>query len=387
VAEDKKRGTSTRLIHPLRRASHEFESLSTPVYRGSTTLFGSLAEVGEDRRNEDQYRYGLHGTPTTRELAARIGELEGAAAVQIVPSGLAAIALAYLTVCKSGDHVLVPTTAYGPNNWVGRYLRRFDVEVERYEPTIGSGIAGLLRDNTALVWCENPGSITMEVQDVPAIAQAAHDRGALVALDNTYAAGVLFDAFGHGADIAVQALTKYPAGHADLLMGSASARDPALADRLADTRHLLGLGVSPEDCALVLRGLMTFPLRLKHVESAALDIAQWLGGRPEVDRVLHPAMPGCTGHDIWRRDFTGSSGIFSFIVKDWEWRQVEAFMDRLELFKIGYSWGGPVSLALAYPDLLRPTPEEGPRLIRLNIGLEDVDDLKADLGQAFTDAK
>jgi cystathionine beta-lyase len=387
VAEDKKRGTSTRLIHPLRRASHEFESLSTPVYRGSTTLFGSLAEVGEDRRNEDQYRYGLHGTPTTRELAARIGELEGAAAVQIVPSGLAAIALAYLTVCKSGDHVLVPTTAYGPNNWVGRYLRRFDVEVERYEPTIGSGIAGLLRDNTALVWCENPGSITMEVQDVPAIAQAAHDRGALVALDNTYAAGVLFDAFGHGADIAVQALTKYPAGHADLLMGSASARDPALADRLADTRHLLGLGVSPEDCALVLRGLMTFPLRLKHVESAALDIAQWLGGRPEVDRVLHPAMPGCPGHDIWRRDFTGSSGIFSFIVKDWEWGQVEAFIDRLELFKIGYSWGGPVSLALAYPDLLRPTPEEGRRLIRLNIGLEDVDDLTADLGQAFTDAK
>jgi len=377
------KGRSTRLIHPLRRASHEFRSLATPTYRASTILFDKLADVGEDRRHEDQYRYGLHGTPTTRELALRIAELEGAAKVQIVPSGLTAIALVYLTFCKQGDHVLVPTTAYGPNGWIGRFLKKFGVEAETYDPLIGAGIAGLLRDNTTLVWCESPGSVTMEVQDIPAIAAAAHERGALVALDNTYAAGVLFDAFGHGADIAVQALTKYPAGHADLLLGSASARDPQLADRLASTRFHMGIGVSPADCSLALRGLMTFDLRLRHVEQAARDIAHWLKARPEVAKVLHPALPDCPGHDIWERDFTGSSGVFSFIVHDWDWPRIEAFIDGLELFKIGYSWGGPVSLALAYPDLRRPSPEEGPRLIRLNIGLEAVEDLKADLDQAF----
>lgn len=377
------RGRPTRLIHPLRRASHDFQSLATPTYRASTVLFDKLADVGEDRRNEDQYRYGLHGTPTTRELAARIAELEGAARVQILPSGLAAIALVYWTFCKQGDHVLVPTTAYGPNGWIGRFLKKFGVDAERYDPLIGAGIADLIRDNTSLIWCESPGSVTMEVQDIPAIAATAHARGALVALDNSYAAGVLFDAFGHGADIAVQALTKYPAGHADLLLGSASARDPDLADKLASTRFHMGIGVSPADCSLALRGLMTFDLRLKHVERASLDVARWLKHRPEVAKVLHPALPDCPGHDVWQRDFTGSSGIFSFIVHDWPWAKIEAFIDGLKLFKIGYSWGGPVSLALAYPYLRRPSAEQGPRLIRLNIGLEDVDDLKADLAQAF----
>lgn len=378
------RGRSTRLIHPLRRASHEFQSLATPTYRASTVLFEKLADVGEDRRHEDQYRYGLHGTPTTRELALRIAELEGAAKVQILPSGLAAIALVYWTFCKQGDHVLVPTTAYGPNGWIGRFLKKFGVEAERYDPLIGAGIADLLRYNTSLVWCESPGSVTMEVQDIATIAEAAHARGALVALDNTYAAGVLFDAFGHGVDIAVQALTKYPAGHADLLLGSASARDPDLADKLASTRFHMGIGASPADCALALRGLMTFDLRLKHVGESALAVAHWLKARPEVAKVLHPALPDCGGHDVWKRDFSGSSGVFSFIVRDWDWPTVERFIDGLELFKIGYSWGGPVSLALAYPDLRRPSPEEGPRLIRLNIGLESVEDLKADLEQAFT---
>lgn len=381
--ERDERGRPTRLIHPLRRASHDFQSLATPTYRASTVLFDKLADVGEDRRNEEQYRYGLHGTPTTRELAARIAEMEGAAKVQILPSGLAAIALVYWTFCKQGNHVLVPTTAYGPNGWIGRFLKKFGVEAERYDPLIGAGIADLIRDDTSLIWCESPGSVTMEVQDIPAIAAAAHARGALVALDNTYAAGVLFDAFGHGADIAVQALTKYPAGHADLLLGSASARDPELADKLASTRFHMGIGVSPADCSLALRGLMTFDLRLKHVERAALDVARWLKDRPEVAKVLHPALTDCPGHQVWKRDFAGSSGIFSFIVHDWPWAKIEAFVDGLELFKIGYSWGGPVSLALAYPDLRRPSAQEGPRLIRLNIGLEDVDDLKADLAQSF----
>lgn len=383
MTDKPKPGLSTRLLHPLVRASREFQSLATAIYRGSTVLFDSMAEVGEDRRSDTQYRYGLHGTPTYRELAARIADTEGAALVQLLPSGLNAIALVYLAVCKAGDHVLIPRSAYGPNSWIGRFVAKFGIEAEPYDPLIGDRIAALIRDNTALIWCESPGSITMEVQDVPAIAAAAHARGALVALDNTYGAGVLFDGFGHGADICVQALTKYQAGHADVVMGSASACDPALADQLAETRHLLGIGVSPDDCALALRGLATFPLRLAHVGAAALRIASWLKERPEVSKVLHPALTDCPGHAIWKRDFTGSSGIFSFVFRDLEPGRVSAFVDRLKLFKIGYSWGGPISLALTYPHLDRPSKEEGPRLVRLNIGLEDVDDLIADLDQAL----
>lgn len=378
------RGLATRLIHPLAQASHEFVGLNSPLHRASTVVFPTLADVCDSDPVGRRYSYGLSGTPTTRELEARLETIEGAARVLLAPSGLAAISLTYLALCHAGSHVLVPQSAYGPNGRLAHgVMRRFGVTLERYDPMIGAGIAELIRDDTALIWCESPGSITMEVQDIFAICAAATDRDVPVAVDNTYAAGVLFNPLDHGAAVSVQALTKYQAGHGDVLMGSVAARDADVVRLLGEAHLQLGLGVSPDDCALVLRGLLSFPLRLKHIGEAALDIAHWLKARPEVEAVLHPALPDCPGHEYWRRDFTGSAGVFSFIARDWNWAQVEMFVNSLELFKIGFSWGGAVSLALAYDDLQRPTPEAGQRLIRLSIGLEDIADLKADLALAF----
>ena len=377
-----KRGT--RLIHPETRAPGGFESLAVPTYRGSTVLFDKIGDVGPGRYPKDHYRYGLSGTPTTRELALRISALEGAKQTLIVPSGQAAIALTYLALCKGGDHVLLPASAYGPNHELANGpLAAFGIEAEAYEPGIGGGIAAQLRPETRLVWCESPGSITMEVQDVPAIAAAAHAAGALVAVDNTYAAGILFDAFGAGADISIQALTKYVGGHSDLLLGSVSSRDAGLGRRLASAQRLFGQAVSPDDCSLALRGLQTLEVRLKAIERSALEVARWLGERPEVTALLHPAFPDCPGHALWQRDFGGSASIFSVIFGQWTRAQVEAFVDALALFGIGYSWGGVASLVLAYADLDRPTPELGPLLVRFNIGLEDPADLIADLDQAL----
>ena len=384
---DPPRRPATRAIHPLSRASRDFQSLATPIYRGSTILFDSLADVVDRRRNPDHYRYGLTGTPTARELALRIAALEGAHRTYLVPGGLAAISATYLALCKSGSHVLLPTSAYPPNRELGEgVLAGLGIEVERYDPLIGGGIADLIRPNTALIWCESPGSITMEIQDVPAIAAAAKARGIPVALDNTYAAGVLFDAFAAGVDISLQALTKYVGGHSDVLLGSLSARDAATARTIGTTLEQLGMGVSPDDCALALRGLATLDLRLGALEQSTLEVAEWLRQRPEVKSLLHPAFPDCPGHEIWKRDFTGSASLFSIIFRDWTPAHVERFVDSLKLFKIGFSWGGVTSLVMAYPHLKRPTPDDGPRLVRLNIGLEHPADLIADLEQAIAAA-
>jgi cystathionine beta-lyase len=378
---------ATRAIHPLSRSSREFESLTTPTYRGSTVLFDCLADVVDRRRRPDHYRYGLAATPTTRELAMRVAELEGAQRSFLVPSGLAAISATYLTMCTAGSHVLIPASAYPPNRELGEtVLARLGIEVEQYDPLIGAGIGALIRDTTQLIWCESPGSITMEIQDVPAICAVARARGVPVALDNTYAAGVLFDAFAAGVDISVQALTKYVGGHSDLLLGSISTRNEGIARRVGATLEQLGLGASPDDCALALRGLATLHLRLRAMEKATLEVAGWLDRQSAVATVLHPAFPDCPGHPVWKRDFTGSASLFSIIFRDWSAAQVECFVDRLRLFKIGYSWGGVVSLVMAYPALKRPTPEDGPRLVRLNIGLEDPADLIADLEQAIAAA-
>jgi cystathionine beta-lyase len=260
------------------------------------------------------------------------------------------------------------------------------VEVERYEPTIGGGIAELIRDNTRLIWCESPGSITMEIQDVPAICAAARERDVLVAIDNTYGAGILFDAFEAGVDISVQALTKYAGGHSDLLLGSIATRDASLDQQLRETQRLLGMGVSPDDCSMVLRGLKTLDVRLQRLEQSALTVARWLYDQHQVTQMLHPAFADCPGHDIWKRDWTGSASIFSVIFGHWTRDQVVRFVDALELFKIGYSWGGANSLVMTYDDLRRPTPETGPLLVRLNVGLEDPLDLIDDLEQALARA-
>lgn len=376
---------STRLVAPMPSTDAGFRALSVPTYRASTTLFDDLDSF--DHPRPGQYRYGLQGTPTHRALIAKLAAIEGADHVQLAPSGLAAISLVLLTFAKAGGHMLLPASAYGPTlDLAHGKLAALGVECTVYDPMIGAGIAGLIRDETLLVWCESPGSITMEVQDVAAITAAAKIRNVPVAIDNTYGAGVLFDAFAAGCDLSIQALTKYQGGHSDVLTGSVATRDPTLARRIDRTFGLLGLNVSPDDCSLVLRGLKTFDLRLKRVGESALQVASWLADRAEVTALLHPAFPDCPGHEHWKRDWTGSAGLFSIIFGHWSREQVVRFVEALRLFPIGFSWGGANSLAVSYRDLDRPDPQSGPLLVRLNIGLEDPADLIADLEQALLSA-
>jgi cystathionine beta-lyase len=376
----------SKLIHPGAHAPGNFHSLTTPTYRGSTVVFERQADVSDDwRQTENGYTYGLYGTPTVLELGARIAEIEGAHHSFVVPGGQAAISLIYLAFCKTGTHALVPFTAYGPNRELAAgLLRDLGITVEAYDPLIGAGIARLIRDNTALVWVESPGSVTMEVQDVPAIVAAAHARKVPVALDNTYAAGVLFDAFAHGVDVSMQALTKYVGGHSDLLLGSVSVIDGTAYEAIGAVYKQLGMAVSPDDCSLALRGLKTLGVRLERLEKSALELAKWLADQPPISTVLHPALPSCPGHEYWRRDFTGSSSIFSIVFEErFTALQVAAFADRLRLFKIGFSWGGVTSLVVVYPNLQRPGKSYGGRLVRLNVGLEEPSDLLEDLAQAL----
>ncbi|GAU86401.1 cystathionine beta-lyase [Bosea sp. BIWAKO-01] len=374
-------------MHPRVAASQDFRALVPAIHRGSTVLFERVAEARDDWRGEG-YSYGLYGTPTTRELALRIADLEGARASFVVPGGQAAIALIYLAFCRAGDHALLPETAYGPNRELAdELLAGLGVTVETYDPLIGSGIAALIRPNTRLIWCESPGTITMEVQDVPAIVAAAHAAGVPVALDNTYAAGVLFDAFAHGVDVSMQALTKYVGGHSDILLGTVSAGTEEARERIGATHRLLGMAVSPDDCALALRGLETLAVRLDRLERTTLEIAHWLKARPEVALVLHPALPDCPGHEIWRRDFTGSASVFSVVFEPgWDTQRITGFVEALRLFRLGFSWGGTHSLAMAYPPLPRTQRGYDGRIVRLNVGLEEPADLFADLEQALNQA-
>jgi cystathionine beta-lyase len=377
----------TKLIHSDAIVPAGYDSLVTPVYRGSTTVFRSASAVTDHwDQHRVGYTYGLYGTPTAMELAARIGELEGAAFTILTPGGQAAIALINLALLGAGDHILVPASVYSPNRQLtSRLLSRFGVTATYYEPTIGAELAELFQPSTRLVWCESPGSITMEVQDVPTIVRVAHERGARVVLDNTWSAGVLFDALGHGVDVTLQAITKYIGGHSDLLLGSVSVRDETLYQRLGVTHQQTGLAVSPDECSLALRGLQTLAVRLTAIERSALAIARWFAARPEVERVLHPALPSCPGHEWWVRDFAGSAGVFSVVFGEGPTaEQVLAFVDALQLFEVGYSWGGVTSLAVAYNlDAIPGRPRYGHRIVRFNIGLESTDDLLADLEQAL----
>jgi cystathionine beta-lyase len=373
----------TKLIHSDAKVPEGFRSLTTPVYRASTTLFRDAAAVTDAwDQYESGYTYGLYGTPTTLELAERVCELEGGHRTIITPGGQNAIALVDFALLRAGDHVLLPESIYGPNRKLGNdVLRRFGVQVSYYDPTIGATIAEKMQPNTRIVWCESPGSISMEVQDVPAIANAAHAAGALVVMDNTWSAGVYFDALRHGVDVTMQALTKYVGGHSDLLLGSITTKDKQLYQRLGATHQLLGAAASPDDCSLALRGMKTLAVRLEKVEASALTVARWLAPRPEVERVLHPALESCPGHELWRRDFTGSSGIFSIVLREGFTKdQVLRFVNSLELFKIGYSWGGVTSLAVAYDfGHYKGRTSYGHRIVRLSIGLEVVEDLIRDL--------
>jgi cysteine-S-conjugate beta-lyase len=383
---DKTKDWKTKLIHSDAAVPQGFRSLATPVYRGSTVLFPNAA-VASDHWNQHEvgYTYGLYGTPTTLELAAKVCELEKGFRTIITPGGQAAISLIHLALLKSGDHVLLPESIYGPNRMFSNsVLRRFGVEVSYYPPGAGAAVANEFSANTRLVWCESPGSITMEVQDVPAIAQAAHRHGALAVLDNTWSAGLYLDAFAHDIDVTMQALTKYVGGHSDVLLGSVTVRDEQIFERLGETQQGLGCAASPDDCSLALRGMKTLAVRLRAVEQNALELAQWLSQRPEIERVLHPALPSCPGHELWKRDFTGASGLFSIVFRpEFSREQVLAFVDRLRLFKIGYSWGGVTSLAMTYDMQSPKRPAYGSRLVRLYTGLEAIEDLKADVAQAL----
>jgi cystathionine beta-lyase len=377
----------TKLIHSNAKIPKDYYSLATPVYRGSTTVFPSASAV---RDTWDQHRvgytYGLYGTPTALELAARICELENGTHTILTPGGQAAISLINFALLRSGDHILVPASVYVPNRKLATdLLSRFGVTATFYEPTIGSGISSLIQENTRLVWCESPGSVTMEIQDLPAIVAAAHARDVPVVLDNTWSAGILLDAFAHGVDITMQAVTKYIGGHSDLLLGSVTVRDDALYDRLGSTQQNVGFAVSPDDCSLALRGLQTLAVRLSHIETSAFDVALWLAARPEVETVLHPALSSCPGHEFWKRDFKGSSGVFSVVFKPGpSQQQIYAFVDALRLFKVGYSWAGVTSLAVAYDVGKIPgRPSYEHRIVRFNIGLESTSDLTADLDQAL----
>ena len=377
----------TKLIHSDAKIPTGYKSLATPTYRGSTTVFPSAASVKDTwDQHKVGYTYGLYGTPTALELAARICELESGKHTILAPGGQAAISLINFALLQAGDHILVPASVYYPNRKLTtQLLSRFGVIGTFYDPLIGAGISALIQENTRLIWTESPGSITMEVQDIPAIVAAAHARNVKVVIDNTWSAGVLFDAFAHGVDITMQAVTKYIGGHSDLLLGSVTVRDDAIYQRLGVTQQMLGFAVSPDDCSLALRGLQTLAVRLSAIENSALAVAKWLADRPEVELVLHPALSACPGHEFWKRDFLGSSGVFSLVFKPGpKQEQVFAFVDALKLFKVGYSWAGVTSLAVAYNIGRIPgRPPYDHRIVRLNIGLESTTDLIADLEQAF----
>jgi cysteine-S-conjugate beta-lyase len=384
------RNWQSRLVQPTVGVPQGFRSLATPTYRGSTTLFKSAADVIDDwDRTRTPYAYGLYGTPTTFELAAQIAALENGTQCFLAPGGQAAIALIYFAFATSGGHVLVPDSAYGPNrDLADRLLARLGIETEYYDPLIGAGIKARIRKNTQLIWCESPGSVTMEVQDVPAITAVARAAGIVTALDNTYAAGVLFDAFAHGIDVTMQALTKYIGGHSDLLLGSVTVREDRHYRAVGDAHQLLGFGVSPDDCSLALRGLQTLAVRLAQLQTSTLAVARWLAEQPEIATVLHPALAGSPGHETWKRDFTGSTSVFSVVFADSiDTTAIVRLIDRLQLFKIGYSWGGVTSLAMPHFGLKRDHRSYGRGLVRLNIGLEPVDDLLDDLKGSFAELR
>ncbi len=356
-------------------------------------LFENVAALrSRNWQDKTSYTYGLHGTPTTFTLEARLAEIEGGEHCVLAPSGLAAIAMVDFALLKTGDDVLIPDNVYNPNRELGRWLAQdFGVNTRFYDPMIGAGIADLIQPNTRLIWTEAPGSVSMEVPDIPAICKAARTRRAAgqeiyVAIDNTWSAGIAFRAFDHGVDIVMQALTKYQSGGSDVLMGAVITRDKALLHRLELAHMRIGFGVSADDTYLVLRGLPSMKLRFDAHDTGARKVATWLMTRPEIARVLHPAFEDCPGHETWKRDFTGAGGLFSVVFDEqYVEEQTDRFIDSLQLFKIGYSWGGSNSLCVPYRiQSMRKQWSGKGQLVRFNIGLEDPDDLIADIEQALS---
>jgi cystathionine beta-lyase len=377
----------TRLVHGGRREEWRGRLVNPPVHRGSTILFDSVAELRAAAPEFGKPYYGLHGTPTQWALAEALTGLEpGAAGTFLYSSGLAAVTAALLTVLSAGDELLVTDSAYGPTRrFCDGFLRRYGVATRYYDPLVGGGIAALIGERTKAILLESPGSVTMEVQDVPAICAAARARGVATLIDNTWATPLFFPALSHGCDFSILAATKYVGGHADVMLGSVTA-GPDWYPRLERTSWDLGHCLSPDDAWLGSRGLRTMAVRLRQHEANALKVARWLKAQPQVARILHPALPDCPGHEIWARDFSGASGLFSFVLRGGTDADRARLLDSLELFGLGFSWGGYESLAVPYdPERMRTATRweaEGP-LVRLHIGLEDPDDLIEDLAVAL----
>jgi cystathionine beta-lyase len=373
----------TRLAHAGCEPARFHGFVNTPIYRGSTVLFPTVAAL---EANDQDFTYGRVGTPTVKALEATIAELEGGQRTLLTPSGLSAIATALLAFVAAGDEVLVADTVYRPTRcYCDNVLRRLGVTITYYDPVIGGAIKDLITKKTRVVFTESPGSQTFEVQDIPAIAKAAHAAGARVILDNTWATPLYYKSFAHGADVSIQAATKYIVGHADAMLGAITTTEETT-PAVVKTHEDLGLCPGPEDVYLGLRGLRSLGVRLERHQKSALELARWLAERPEVARVLHPALPSHPSHALWKRDFTGSSGLFSIVLKPVSHESLAAMLDGLELFGMGYSWGGFESLILPFdPRAYRTATTwqaEGPA-VRLHVGLEDVDDLKADLDAGF----
>lgn len=371
------------IVNAGRNPGANFGIVNPPVYHASTILYSTLDAV---RTRNQPFTYGRRGTPTSAALQEAIAELEGGYRTLLTPSGLSAVTTALLANLKSGDHLLMTDSVYEPSrHFCERVLRRYGIDVEYYDPCIGSGISALVKPNTAVVFAESPGSVTFEIQDIPAIAEAAHKSGAILILDNTWASPLYFKPFAHGVDISIQAVTKYLCGHSDVMMGAITTTEASWREMIAN-HGALGLCAAPDDIYLVLRGIRTLAVRMERHMKTGLTLARWLESRPEVLRVIHPALPGHAGHAIWSRDFTGASGLFGIELNPVSEAALAAMLDGLELFGMGYSWGGFESLIIPQdPTKIRTATKwesNGP-ILRLHAGLEDPNDLIADLEAGF----
>ncbi|MGB3142263.1 MAG: cystathionine beta-lyase [Aestuariivirga sp.] len=370
----------TRLIVAGREFA-EHGIVNPAVYHASTITFPTVKTLLE---RDQPYTYGRKGTPTSRALETAIAALEGGHDCKVSSSGLAAVTTTLLAFLKAGEHVLIPDTVYHPvRQLCDSILKGLGIETTYYDPLIGRGIAGLIRANTKVVYCESPGSQTMEVQDIPAIADVAHGKNCIVILDNTWAGGFYFDAFAHGCDVSVQAATKYIVGHSDAMLGSTVCNEKTW-EQFKQAFEVMGQFAGPDDMYLALRGLRTMSVRLERHMRNATAVAEWLRGRSEVESVMYPALSNDPGHQIWKRDFTGASGLFSVVLKPTSDQSVAAMLDGLSLFGMGFSWGGFESLVVPFKPVRTATTWTAPGpCLRLHIGLESPDDLIVDLKQGF----
>jgi len=384
MSDEISRKPDTILTHAGSHPEQNQGAVNPPVYRVSTVVFPTVAAMkGGENKPFDSMRYGRTGTPTSFAFEEAIAELDGGYRSIVTCSGQAAITTALGSLLAAGDHALIVDSVYHPTRrYCLEHLTRCGVEIEFYDPLIGGGIAALIKGNTKIVFTESPGSLTFEIQDIPAIAAAAQARGALVVMDNTWATGLFFRAFDHGVDVSVQAATKFIGGHSDSMLGVVTCKNEALWYRIKNWTTFAGMAAGSEETYLGLRGLRTLGVRMRQHQESGLRVARWLQSRPEIARVIHPALPGSPGHELWKRDFSGAPGLFAVELKPCPQDAVHALIDGLKYFGLGYSWGGFESLVLPTTGAIHRTAThwkpQGPTL-RLHIGLEDPDDLIADL--------